>query len=115
MPGRVRDEGAFGADGGSQLGGPVGVARDREAAAPPHALAQDVDDRADVEEPHAAPSDLHVGDGQASPFSCGRLAVRVPALTVLRQWPEEELDQLEGRRRADVLGEVAPTGNEDAV
>ena len=64
---------------------------------------------------HATRRGAQIDDRKAGVAGRGGLAVGLASLPFLGQRAEEVLDQLERRRRSDVLGEVAAAGLEDPV
>src|SRR5665213_2167770 len=104
---RMRHERAVLANVGVQLPERIAVAADGEVGNPPHAFAQNVDDRADVEEVHPTTCRAQFPDLQAScPRSSG-LTLRISSETLLlRHGTHEALDDLERRCWSNVLGKV---------
>ena len=101
------DEPALPADERIQLAQPVPVRVDREPRNPPDQFAQQVDHRPDVEDLDAQAFRPQLDDLQPGAARRRGFRIRVPpAVALLRQRPEEVLDQLEPALRADVLGEV---------
>lgn len=87
----------------------------REVRHPPYAFAKNPHDCADVMEQHAAMGCAQVGHRQPGRLCCCHFVLRIAHLPLTRQWPQEMLDQLEGRGWPYVLGEVVSTRSEDAM
>jgi len=88
------------------------VTVDGEVGHPPDAFAQDVDDRADVEELHPAARGAQVGDLQPGRARRRGLAVGIAVEPLAGERPDEPLDQVERGRGPHVLGEVGATVGE---
>jgi len=102
----MSDEGAVPADLGVEPRQHVAVPVHVEVRYPPDTFAQDVHDRADVEELHAAARGPQVHDVQARLPGGGRLTILMAGKLLARLRTEEALDEFEGGRRTDMLREV---------
>ena len=90
----ISHEAAVLADARVQLAQPVPVPLDREVRHPPDALAQDVDDRADVEELHPAAGGPKIHDLEAGVTGEHGLTLGIPRVVLPWQRSDEELDEL---------------------